>query len=68
MGMVVLWIIIAIAVATTTTILLRLRGVRRGWAMMSQKKIVRVHPFRSQPAVGLSDEERQGYAALGIAT
>lgn len=32
MGMVVLWIIIAIAVATTTTILLRLLGVRRGWA------------------------------------
>jgi hypothetical protein len=52
MGVVVLWIIIAIAVATTTTILLRLRGVRRGWANDVAEKIVRVHPFVRNPPSG----------------
>lgn len=32
MGVVALWIIIAIAVASTTTVVLRLLGMRRGWA------------------------------------
>ena len=49
MGVVALWIINAIAVATTTTVVLRLLGVRRGWANDVAEDDRPRAPIRSRP-------------------